>query len=195
MKKKYISIIILFAFMQCSQVAKSQDSYIGELRLFPYNFAPYGWMECSGQLLPISQYTALFSLIGTYYGGNGTSNFALPNLAGRTAIQFDNATILMGQTGGTETETMTLAQLPIHTHTYSNATVECSSSNASTTIPGFYAVNTARGNEFNSTSNANSKQMNVIVNPAGGSQPRNNMQPFNTFTWCICISGIYPARQ
>lgn len=198
MKKIRILFLLLFALVLATGEAKAQDACIGELRLFPYNFAPTGWLECAGQTLSISQYTALFSLLGTYYGGNGTSNFMLPNLQGRTPIMpgsVSGLAISLGSTGGTETETMTAAQLPAHTHTTTNATmVSCSNSSGTTNTPGVYAVNTARGNEFNTTSNASSGIMSVTVGSAGTSQPRNNMQPYTTLVWCICVNGTYPVR-
>lgn len=185
----------MFALVVTTREAKAQDAFIGELRLFPYNFVPVNWLECKGQTLSISQYTTLFSILYTTYGGNGASTFALPDLQGRTPIMPDNSNISLGSTGGTEKETMTSSQLPFHNHSTTAASkLPCNNSTSTTGTPGFYAVNSARGNEFNSTSNASSATISVTSSPLGSSQPRNNMQPYATLVWCICVQGIFPQR-
>jgi microcystin-dependent protein len=199
MKKSLITLLLFLAFFHYSNVAKSQDALIGELRLFPYNYIPKNWAECKGQIFSIQQNVALFSIIGTYYGGNGSSNFALPDLQGRIAMMPDNN--VFGQQGGTETETMTVAQLPPHTHTINYIsypvplTMPCSSAGEDATAPGYYAMNTSRGNEFNSTTNATSGQISTTVTSSGGTTARSNMQPYLTLVWCICTSGIFPSHN
>jgi len=197
MKKSLLTLLLLPAFMFCAGGAKAQNECMGEIRLFTYSFVPMGWLECAGQTLNIAQYSALFSILGTTYGGNGTSTFVLPDLRGKTPIHpgsVEGLTVVLGQYGGTETETMTEDEMPAHTHA-ATATPACNSGDATSATAGFYSVNPARGNEFNSASNATSGSMSIAVSSNGGVLPRNNMQPYSSFIWCICTSGIYPTRE
>lgn len=199
MKKTITALLFTTAMLLVPNQAKCQDSFIGELRLFPYGFAPRNWMACEGQLLSIQTNQALFSILGTYYGGNGINNFALPDLRGRAPIHMgslNGTTVVQGQAAGTESETMTTAQLPAHTHGTSTATkIPCSSAKATTTTPGYYAAGSTRGNAYNSTTNAVSATAAPTVSTAGNSLPRNNVQPVIALRWCICVTGIYPARN
>ncbi|MDR3719163.1 MAG: tail fiber protein [Bryobacteraceae bacterium] len=172
------------------------DPFVAEVRILPYTFAPYGWALCQGQILPISQYTAVFSLLGTNYGGNGTSNFALPNLQGRLAIGAGQGPGLspysVGETGGVENVTLTPQQLAAHNHgavavhdagnTYSPAGDEWSADGANRAkIYGAAAPTVAMG--------ANA------LSPAGGGQPHNNLQPYIAINYCIALQGVFPARS
>jgi len=170
----------------------AQDPYLGELRLVPYNFAPQGWALCNGQLLSIAQNTALFSLLGTTYGGNGTTNFALPDLRGRVPISSGQGPGLsnytLGETGGAETHTLTVAQMPIHTHSVSAATSVGSTDRPNNAL---LARNAAGVPQFGISSTT---QL-AGVQSSGSSQPHNNLQPFVTLNWIIALQGIYPPRS
>jgi microcystin-dependent protein len=171
------------------------DQYLGEIRVFPLTFAPYQWMDCAGQILPISQYAALFSLLGTQFGGNGTSNFALPNLQGRMTISQGSGpgltTRVMGETAGETTVTVLQTQMPIHTHTLmSDATGN------SSTPQGNSFAGAGRGKPDAYAAYPGSS---VIMSPSaaaaiGGSQPHDNMLPYLTVRFCIAVTGIFPAR-
>lgn len=170
---------------------------MGELRLFPYNYIPKNWVQCNGQLLSISSYPSLHSLIGESFGGNGYSNFAVPNLNGRIAVGQGNngtTTFNLGVNYGSEQETMTSAQLPAHTHSSTQAQVPASSNNGTQGTLGFFAVNTSRGNEFNSAANEESGTISTSVSSAGSNTARNNVQPYTCLVWCMCVQGLYPAR-
>lgn len=192
MKKLFFFILLSIITLTTSKVS-AQDPFLGELRLFPYTFTPKGWMSCEGQLLPISQNTALFSLIGTYYGGNGTTNFQLPDLRGYAIVGVGE--LYPGVQYGTTSNTLLVTQMPAHTHTLSVSTaIPCNNANGTTNKPAVYAVNTARGNEFNSATNTTTTN-NLTVSTAGASQPINNMQPYLVMRWCICMQGIFPQRN
>ena len=171
------------------------DPFVAEIRIFPFNFAPKGWAWCDGQLLPLSQNTALFSLLGTTYGGNGKSNFALPDLQGRAPMHPGQGPGLslhdLGETGGSETVTLLESEIPAHSHALRG-------SNTLGDTP-FPAGNTlARYGNFNAyqqTTNANLVSMAPeSLAPAGGDQPHNNLQPYLTFYFCIALQGVFPPR-
>ena len=172
------------------------DPFVAEIRIFPFNFAPRGWAWCDGQLLPLSQNTALFSLLGTTYGGNGESNFALPDLQGRAPMHPGQGPGLslhdLGETGGSETVTLLESEIPSHAHAM-RAANEAGITNA----PGsaLIARPFGRGNNVFSTAANNLVSMapNQLA-PAGGDQPHNNMQPFLTFYFCIALQGVFPPR-
>ena len=164
------------------------EPYLGQLSLFPFSFAPKGYAFCNGQILPISQNTALFSLLGTTYGGNGVQTFALPNLQGSVAISPGNGFVL-GQTTGTESVTLSAAQMPAHTHTLtvSNSTGPLLSSLAGNTV-GITASNNYAGSS------------NVAMDPgsitnSGGSQAHENRSPYLVLNWVIALTGIFPSRN
>lgn len=169
------------------------DPFVAEIRIFPFNFAPRGWAFCSGQLLPISQNTALFSLLGTNYGGNGQSNFALPNFDGKAPMHPGQGPGLslhdLGETAGSETVTLLLSEIPFHTHTVQVAIGDPAESNnpenktlATTNRP---IYNSAPGNGYMSVQ---------AIAPAGGSLPHNNMMPYLTLYFNIALQGVYPPR-
>lgn len=175
------------------------DPFVAEIRMFPFNFAARGWAWCNGQLLPIAQNTALFSLIGTIYGGNGTTTFALPNLMGSAAICQGQGPGLsprdIGETGGTQTVTLITSQMPAHTHAASGKTtggqanptnMVWGTSNAAKVAANFYApVGAGAAVNMNGAALAS----------AGGSQPHNNMMPYNTLYFNIALQGVYPPRS
>ena len=184
------------------------DPFLGEIAIFPYNFTPNGWASCNGQLLPISQYSALFSLIGTIYGGDGVSTFALPDLRSRVPVHVGTGpglpTYQMGQNGGSPTTTLTVQNMPSHSHVatiggdvklrvseedidtddITNAYLGVREENAysSSPTPGIYAG----GLENDLT---------VTNTNTGGSLPVNNLQPFLTVRYCIALQGVYPSQS
>jgi len=174
------------------------DQFLGEIRIFAGNFAPAGWAICDGQLMPISQNTALFSLLGTYYGGNGTTNFALPNLQGASPLMYGQGIGLsayaLGQAGGSETVTLQTSQLPAHAHTPVG-----SSSAGSATSPanGTWGVaSVTRGQKLYSPTAGSAPPMSPIAfGPTGGGLPHNNLPPYLTINFIIALQGIFPSRQ
>jgi microcystin-dependent protein len=170
------------------------DPFVAEIRIFPFNFAPRGWAWCDGQLLPLSQNTALFSLLGTTYGGNGESNFALPDLQGRVPMHYGQGPGLslhdLGETGGTAMVTLLESEIPSHTHS-ARATGDTGVTNA----PAGAYLARAFGRGSNLYSTAASPLVNMYPSlPTGGDQPHNNMQPYLTFYFCIALQGVYPPR-
>ena len=150
-----------------------------------FAFAPKGWALCNGQLLPINQNQALFSLLGTTFGGDGRVNFALPDLRGRTPIHVGSGHTL-GEQGGAQAHTLSIAELPTHTHV-----VNASSTNAATPIPSGNVL-AASNNLYASPTNLTSLNPSVVTN-IGGSQAHLNMQPFLTLNFCIALQGIFPS--
>ena len=170
------------------------DPFVAEIRIFPFNFAPKGWAWCDGQLLPLSQNTALFSLLGTTYGGNGKSNFALPDLQGRAPMHPGQGPGLslhdLGETGGSETVTLLESEIPAHTHT-----LRASSDDADLQIPGpSFSIAKSTGQALFSTTATLVGLAPEALAPAGGDQPHNNMQPYLTFYFCIALQGVFPPR-
>lgn len=170
---------------------------------FGGNFAPRGWATCYGQLLPISQNTALFSLLGTFYGGDGKSTFALPDLRGRAIVGVGQgpglSPYVVGQEGGAENTTLLSTEIPVHTHTIQlGFTPKNSSSNGNTGGPAntVYAPLSSGANAFSSTSNQKMKAYNATVNTgvAGTGLPFSNRNPYLTVTYIICMSGVFPQR-
>jgi microcystin-dependent protein len=160
--------------------------YIGEIRMFAGNFAPAGWMFCQGQLLPISENETLFQLIGTTYGGDGQSTFALPDLRGRIPIHQGNG-FLLAETGGAESITLTVNQIPAHAHPWL-----ASSGAAGSKSPGGALPATAQG-DFYTTSFTGANMAAQAVSPVGGSQPHTNFQPYLCVNFIISLFGLYPS--
>ena len=161
------------------------EPFLSEIRIFSFNFAPKGWALCNGQLLPINQNQALFSLLGTTFGGDGRVNFALPDLRGRTPIHVGSGHTL-GERGGEQAHTLSIAELPTHTHV-----VNASSANAATPIPSGNVL-AASNNLYASPTNLMSLNPSGVTN-IGGSQAHLNMQPFLTLSFCIALQGIFPS--
>ncbi|AIY18092.1 phage tail protein [Pimelobacter simplex] len=172
------------------------DAFVAEIRIFPFNFAPTGWAMCNGQLLPISQNTALFSLLGTFYGGDGKSNFALPDLQGSAPLQQGYAQsgsqYFIGQQGGAQTVTLIQTEMPQHRHTlHANG-----ADPGDTSVPGPDATFAASsGGALYQPGPPPAGTMALSgVGIAGGSLPHNNMQPSLALNYCIALQGIFPQR-
>jgi microcystin-dependent protein len=170
--------------------------FVGEIRMFGGNFAPRGYAFCNGQLLSIAQNTALFSLLGTTYGGDGISNFALPNLQGRVPIHFGNGAGLspyyLGQQGGTEAVTLNPNQMPIHSHPV-NAVGN--GGNQASPVGNLPAIEST-GTSLNYSNAATTGQMNAsTIGTAGGSLPFSVVQPYLTINFIIALQGVYPSRN
>lgn len=177
------------------------DPFVAEIRILPLNFAPKGWAMCNGQLMAISQNTALFSLLGTTYGGNGTSTFALPNLQGCVPIQPGQGPGLslydLGESAGVQTVTLLQTEMPMHTHNL--ACVDGARISPEVANPANSTLSKAAGSTpptpYIPPPAASAGQLNQnMVGFAGGNQPHNNMMPFLTLNFCISLQGIYPAR-
>jgi len=163
------------------------EPFLSEIRIMSFAFAPKGWALCNGQLLPINQNQALFSLLGTTYGGDGRVNFALPDLRGRTPIH-EGSGFTLGERGGEQAHTLTISELPTHTHTLSGAgNAEDTNTPSNTTLLGI--VNDGYGDPANLVAMAANELGNV-----GGSQAHLNMQPFLTLSFCIALQGIFPSQ-
>ena len=172
------------------------DPFVAEIRIFPFNFAPRGWAFCDGQLLPISMNTALFSLLGTTYGGDGKSNFALPNLQGNAPMHPGQGPGLslhdLGETGGSDTVSLLESEIPAHAHT-----LQAQTSPASLEVgaPDRSLARSTGGFAFKQTPFTNLVSMSSsALTPAGGDAPHNNMMPYLTLTFCIALQGVYPPR-
>jgi microcystin-dependent protein len=169
------------------------DPFVAEIRVFPFNFAPKGWAWCDGQLLPLSQNTALFSLLGTVYGGDGKSTFALPNLQGSAAMAPGQGAGLserfLGESSGEQSVTLLTSEIPVHTHTFSTGLRPSDSVNPGGVAPG-------TGNNMYVTANGATVQQAAIqaLSSAGGSQPHNNMQPYLAMYFNIALQGVFPPR-
>ena len=179
------------------------EEYIGIVKLFAGNFAPRGWAFCNGQLLSIAQNTALFSILGTTYGGDGRTTFALPNLNGRVPVGTGQSTAgsnyTLGEMAGQENVTLTQTQIPQHTHSLQANAGVGSVNTAANNFPAGGQVQIERGSPViptNSFATSGGTQMNPqAIGVAGGSQPHSNMQPFLAMNYIICMMGIYPPRD
>jgi microcystin-dependent protein len=184
------------------------EPFIGELRLFPYSFAPEGWFYCAGQIISVQQYAALFALIGSTYGGNGTTNFALPNIVGSAVVGVgndpsDNFDPTWGQTGGNNSVTLTTDMMPSHTHELIGGWDTSNTTEVATPAGNYLSrmVEKASGTAFN-TARAylvdGTKPVTLAsgtLAPYGGQgQPHENRQPFLALGWCIAWEGIFPIR-
>jgi microcystin-dependent protein len=171
------------------------NPFIGEIRCFGFNFAPVGWAFCNGQLTPISQNSALFNLIGTTYGGDGQSTFALPDLQSRVPVHqgsFAGTNFILGQSGGVETVTLTTQTMPAHGHAIT------ATSNAATlkrpVTNTFYAASSS-GNNFYEAGTSLTALASNTVSSVGAGQPHSNIQPYLTLNWCISLFGIFPSQS
>jgi microcystin-dependent protein len=170
------------------------DPFVAEIRIFPFNFAPKGWAWCDGQLLPLSQNTALFSLLGTTYGGDGKSNFALPNLQGSAPMHPGQGPGLslhdLGETGGTPFVSLLQTEMPAHNHFMRAQTID----NADVNVPSALSVfgKSSSGNLYQATQDTQLAFQ--ALTTAGGDLPHNNMQPFLTMYFNIALQGVFPPR-
>lgn len=171
------------------------DPFVAEIRIFGFNFAPKGWAFCDGQLLPLSQNTALFSLLGTTYGGDGKSNFALPDMQGNAPMHPGQGPGLslhdLGETGGSETVTLLQSEIPNHSHFMKDHDLDLGELNTSSPVRSL--AQSANASIYAPATNL--VQMNFqMLALAGGDQPHNNMMPYLTLNFCIALQGVFPPR-
>jgi microcystin-dependent protein len=161
--------------------------FLSEIKIFSFGFAPKGWAACNGQLLPINQNQALFSLLGTNFGGDGRTTFGLPNLQGRTPLHAGNGQYL-GGTGGEQNHTILISELPTHTHTWGVTTSAANQPGPASNVLGAAA-------EYNTAASNLTPMYPGVLTTVGGNQPHENMQPFLTLNFCIAMSGIFPTQN
>lgn len=174
------------------------DPYVGEIRSFGFNFAPIGWALCSGQLLPIDQYQALFAIIGTTYGGNGTTNFAVPNLQGSVPMHWGTSpgfNTVLGEVQGTPSVTLMSMQIPMHVHTiYAGAAGGPGETVAIPASDSYLASSPPPNKAWKTTPTTFTAPFSPrAISPNGGSQPHENRQPFLVLNFCIAFEGIFPS--
>lgn len=174
------------------------EPFIGQICLFGFNFAPRGWAKCEGQLLPISSHSALFSLLGTMYGGDGRTTFGLPDLRGRSAVSAGTgnglANVRQGQMGGAQSITLTQNNLPSHTHT---ATLHAESAAGTSANPNGKML-AGESNAYAAPNPNDNKTMaseSIVVNPTGGQQSFSNLDPYLGLNYCIALEGVFPSRS
>jgi len=169
------------------------DPFVAEIRIFPFNFAPKGWAFCDGQILPLSQNTALFSLLGTTYGGDGKSTFALPNMQGNAPMHPGQGPGLslhdLGEMSGVETVTLLVTEIPSHTHSVLAQTID----QGDNRIPS-PTLNLGNTQMYSSAASATAQLDPTAVSLSGGSLPHNNLMPYLTLNFCIALQGVYPPR-
>ncbi|HVR08356.1 MAG TPA: tail fiber protein [Thermoanaerobaculia bacterium] len=174
------------------------NPFLAEIRIFPFNFAPKGWAFCDGQILPLSQNTALFSLLGTTYGGDGKSNFALPNMQGNAPMHPGQGPGLslhdLGETGGSDTVTLLESEMPAHSHSLTANSLNSATAQTPASNLGLAKSKTIQAYFPGSPVPATTTIADVAVAPAGGDQPHNNLQPYLTLNFCIALQGVYPPR-
>ena len=171
------------------------NPFLAEIRIFPFNFPPKGWAFCDGQILPLSQNTALFSLLGTTYGGDGKSNFALPNMQGNAPMHPGQGPGLslhdLGETGGSDTITLLESEIPSHSHSVMTFAGQAT---AATPAPTLGLARSHGLNAYSTTTTGLNPMADQTVAPAGGDQPHNNLMPYLTLSFCIALQGVYPPR-
>jgi microcystin-dependent protein len=164
------------------------EPFLAQISIFSFAFPPKGWALCNGQLLPINQNQALFSLLGTTYGGDGRVNFGLPNLQGRVPMHQGNG-FVQGQSAGEQNHTLSISEMPTHSHP-----ANCSNGAATLLVPSgeFWAADNAGNLPYSTTGGATMAPGSIT--PTGGNQPHNNMAPYSTLNFCIALQGIFPTR-
>lgn len=165
------------------------DAYLSEIRLFGFNFPPKGWAQCNGQFMPINQNQALFALLGTMYGGNGQTTFALPDLRGRAPMHVGDSFSTQGEAAGQEVHTLTQSEMPAHNHF-----AQASSLDGTVIIAVGNMLARTTAQLYNDAANFTAMNAATISN-VGGSQAHPNMQPYLTLNFCICLVGIFPSRN
>jgi microcystin-dependent protein len=172
------------------------NQFLAEVRIFPFNFAPYGWAFCDGQILPISQNTALFSLLGTTYGGDGRTTYALPNMQGRAPMHPGQGPGLtlhdLGEAAGTTTVTLLSTEMPSHGHALNSEARLPANVAAPSPTMAFSLTNL--GKPYQASVTANTTMDPSTIGPTGNNAPHNNMMPYLTFNFCIALQGMYPQR-
>jgi microcystin-dependent protein len=172
------------------------DPFVAEIRIVGFNFAPRGWALCNGQLIPLAQNTALFSLLGTTYGGNGQTNFALPNFQGIAPMFYQQGPGLslysIGETGGSQTETLLTSEMPAHSHGFNARPTAVAPPQSS---PVGIAATRSNSRPYSPTATASANMGTTAVQPNGGSQPHNNMMPYLTMNFIIAMQGVFPPRS
>jgi len=173
------------------------NPFVAEIRIFPFNFAPKGWAFCDGQILPLSQNTALFSLLGTTYGGDGKSNFALPNLQGCAPMHPGQGPGLslhdLGEIGGSDTVTLLESEIPSHSHSLNAFATTAATAQTPAPNVGLARSRTIQAYRSKST-DALTQLADTAVAPNGGDQPHNNLMPYLTLNFCIALQGVFPPR-
>jgi microcystin-dependent protein len=167
------------------------EPFLSEIRIMSFPFAPKGWAFCNGQILPIQQNSALFSLLGTTYGGNGVQTFGLPNLQGRVPLYTDNSSFPLGVASGTNSVTVLTSEMPAHTHTL--LATQTAATTTEATSQSLAIASDALGNVYSATQ-PSTVMAPQAIGPTGGTQPHTNMQPYLALNFCIAMVGIYPSR-
>jgi microcystin-dependent protein len=162
------------------------EPFLSEIKVMSFSFPPKGWAFCNGQLLPINQNQALFSLLGTTYGGDGRVNFGLPNLQGRTPMHMGDGHTL-GELGGEQNHTLSISEIPTHTHTWGATNTVANAPNPTSNVLGGAA-------EYNASGSNAVAMYPGVLSSVGGSQPHLNMQPYLTLNFCIALQGIFPSQ-
>ena len=195
MKKVTLLVLLIGTLFSGSKSIAQSDPYIGQIMMVPYSFVPRNWAECNGQVLSIAQNSALFSLIGTQYGGDGVTTFGLPDLRGRVPLGVGSGpgltTTTMGEKKGTETNTLTTAQLPAHNHTV-NAVLAEGNQNSPT---GSLLADTKLLDKEYSNATTTTTMGSTMIGNTGNGQAVNNMQPSTTVRYVIATQGVYPTQQ
>lgn len=173
------------------------NPFLAEIRIFPFNFAPVGWAFCDGQILPLSQNTALFALLGTTYGGDGKSNFALPNMQGNAPMFYGQGPGLslhdIGETGGSDTVSLLESEIPSHSHSLLASPLPA---DVDTPDPTMALARTNPALLYTPPAGVTAVQMDPnVIAPAGGDQPHNNLMPYLTLNFCIALQGVFPPRS
>jgi microcystin-dependent protein len=173
------------------------DPFLAEIRIFPFNFAPKGWAFCDGQKLPISQNTALFSLLGTTYGGDGKSNFALPDIQGSAIMHPGQGPGLslhdLGETGGSDTVTLLQSEMPSHAHSLTASQQDATERTPNVGGAGQLLATGLGISQYQMPGPVTTLNPSVVA-PTGGNQPHNNLMPFLTLNFCIALQGVFPPR-